>query len=601
MTSTSSPDLGVGAGEFFLATTALDEFWDKSAKVVFLGEWCRRYGNEAAWRGLNASIIEDLWSDPRRRADAYRRINELYEWLLPCLGARLNNIHNVSHGNQYWRLVIGNWLYYYISTLFDRHAHLAYALERYPGIRTVVLASECHVVPKDSLEAVRWAITDSYSLQTFGRILDALGRRNFPKVTIRQKVAPIEGAGRARVVAWLLLVFRDRLSKLLARIGRGRVILYKSYFSRFTEFCLAMGSGGGVLPSFLLEENIPRVAPDMQMRQRLMDDLSLRGDEFESVLAKLLPFDIPQCFIEGYGFVASQAKKFPGAPRAILSSNGWAYDEAFKQWAGACAENGTQLLCSQHGGGYTGIGTYSPYEYFEISIADRYYSWGWSPEDEYRDKVKPMSATYLAGRKMMPADNRDAGVLYLATAEPRYILSLQDISGHFVNYLKWQAKFMAAMFPLLKCALRVRLYPEDFGWDIRNRWCDHSPGVVFDDVSRKFIESLEDSRLFVCDHMGTTLYEALAADKPTVCFFDPQKNPLKSQARTVFASLRAAGIVQDTPEGAAETVAQAYPDVEAWWNEPRRQAARQEFCDKFARLSSNPLKEWLNEFERIRR
>ena len=319
MTQLQSSDSDSNTSPYYLATTALDEFWDKSAKVVFLGEWCRRYSKAEAWHGLDAEVIPDLWSDPQRRADAYHRINELYERVLPRLGARLNEVHGISHGNQYWRLVIGHWLYYYISTLFDRHAHLVCAIEQYPAIKTVVLSSECHVTPKNSLDVMAWNMADSYNLQTYSRILEVLGRGDFPHVKIRQEL-PTGVTGRSGVRARFTFCHAQIF---YASAGPGwswRVVLHKSYFSRSVEFLLAVKSGWRVLPSFFLGECAPDVAIDRQMRQRLMDDPLLPGDEFEAVLAKLLPYDIPQCFVEGYGFVAEQARIFPVAPRAIFSS-----------------------------------------------------------------------------------------------------------------------------------------------------------------------------------------------------------------------------------------------------------------------------------------
>ena len=107
------------------------------------------------------------------------------------------------------------------------------------------------------------------------------------------------------------------------------------------------------------------------------------------------------------------------------------------------------------------------------------------------------------------------------------------------------------------------------------------------------------SYIYICDHLGTTFYEALVANRPTVIFFNPKYNPLKKEVNSVFDGFRRVGILHDTPESAAQALTHAYTDVETWWNEPRRQIARQEFCNKFARVSPNALNEWLEEFKKI--
>jgi len=599
MTKLLEPNSEECLDSFFLATTALDEYWDKSAKVIFLGEWCRRYSKAAVWQDLDSEILPDLWSEPQQRKYAYNRINELYEWILPRLASRLNKVHGVLHSNQYWRLVIGNWLYYYISILYDRHAHLTHALKLYPEMKTVVLSEECHIIPENSLDVMKWIMTDSYNLQIYSRILTALGREDFSKVKIQQKLPTNPLVEREGVIAQLYSIIRKVFTYFMKRIGRGRLILHKSYFPRYVELLLMLRSGWMIQPSLFQEEVPPHVTVDRQKRQHLMDDSNLSGDEFEKILVYLLHYDIPKCFVEGYSFVTEQTKYFPVAPQAIFSSNSWAYDEAFKQWAGSWAERGSKLLCSQHGGGYTGIGAYSPYESFEISIADRYYSWGWNFESKQNNKVKSMPPASFTGRIKMPADNQKSGILYLSTAESRYMYSLQDTVGNFTNYIQWQARFTNAMAPQLQKILRVRLHPWDCGWDYRDRWHDCVPEITFDDLSRPFLESLKNCRLYLSDHLGTTFYEALYANRPTIIFFNLQSNPLNNEANSVFNSLRRAGILHDTPESAAYAVTQAYTDVETWWNDPCRQMARQDFCKKYVRVSSNALSEWLEEFKHI--
>lgn len=582
--------------EVSLTTTALDYGKVLPGREVCLGEWCHRSRRKGLGGAPDLETLPDLWMEPQRREAAYARVNEVYERVLPELASRLDSIHGETHGERYWRLVVGHWLFHYVSVLFDRHAHLAYALEQYPRLTTIVLDRDCDVAPKDTLEFMQWILTDSYNLQLYSRILESLGRDAFPCVAIRQEVKPMVawGASRTGLAAWMRSLARRVASTLLKRCGTGRVILHQSYFSRDMELRLAARSKGRVLPSFLLTEPLETTPPDATLRQAL-NGLLQPANEFEEVLARLLPKDVPYCFVEAYQAVQTSARRFPSGPKAIFSANSWIYDEAFKQWAGRCGEQGTKLLVSQHGGGYFGIGRYFPQEVHELRIADRYYTWGWQPAGPDHLKTVPMPATLLAGREPVPADNGKSGVLYVATAEPRYLHSLQNLIGHFVQYLEWQVRFSAALTPSLRQALRARLSAGDWGWDIRERWRSHSPDLPIEPTSRPFVDSLGDCRVFIADHLGTTFVEAMAADRPALLFFDAQSNPLRPEARLVFDRLRAVGIAHDTPESAAQALEAAYSDVEAWWNDPGRQEARRGFCKQFARTSEDPIGDWAAE------
>ena len=199
----------------------------------------------------------------------------------------------------------------------------------------------------------------------------------------------------------------------------------------------------------------------------------------------------------------------------------------------------------------------------------------------------------------MAANNRKDGVLLATTSMPRYLLHLPFVVTGFEEYLAWQLRFIKALAPEVRKTIRVRLYQIDYGWDIEQRWKDHAPDVQFETWELPFVKSLRNARLFVCDHLSTTVAEALSANKPTILFWDREKTEVRPQARSYFDELRAAGILYDGPEPAAAAVHAAYPDVEAWWAAPHRQAAHRRFCDRFARTSPNAVGEWTNEFKQL--
>ena len=76
------------------------------------------------------------------------------------------------------------------------------------------------------------------------------------------------------------------------------------------------------------------------------------------------------------------------------------------------------------------------------------------------------------------------------------------------------------------------------------------------------------------DYPGTTLAEVLAANIPTICFWDKQEWLLSPLAQPLFDQLRAAGILFSRPEDAAVALNAVFPDIEAWWHASERQRAR---------------------------
>src|SRR5437899_1481821 len=134
----------------FLATTALEEFWDLSTSAVFLGKWCLRHSRSSVWEERVEAIVPDPWADREALAAAHGHVECTYERFLDQLTPILNEIHNVEFGERYWRILIGPWLYWYISVCYDRYRVVQSALSQFPHFTTIGLAKNSYVVPRDT-------------------------------------------------------------------------------------------------------------------------------------------------------------------------------------------------------------------------------------------------------------------------------------------------------------------------------------------------------------------------------------------------------------------------------------------------------------------
>ena len=124
---------------------------------------------------------------------------------------------------------------------------------------------------------------------------------------------------------------------------------------------------------------------------------------------------------------------------------------------------------------------------------------------------------------------------------------------------------------------------------------DCIPDIQIESWDQPFQLSLENCRLYVCDHLSTTFAEALALNKPSLLFWNPLTTQLRPEAQAHFDSLRECGILFDTPQTAALVVGSVYEDVAAWWNHPEKQKAVQSFCATFTRTSPEAITLWSDE------
>lgn len=581
--------------QVFLATTALEEFWDTSKPIVFLGDWCKRYSRRSFWEPLEGERLPSCWMSQEKTSEAYDHLNEIYERLLPALSETMNSVHGVSHNAKYWRILLGPWFWWYLSVLYDRYSAIKSAANRYPNFTTLGLSEESYTTPRDTREFILNVYSDVYNLQLYTRILAALGRA-FP----RKRREPSTNSSLIRKKHFSKISLKamgKNFLKFLEWLGdRGRpVILNASSFSRWEYLQLMLKTKGAVWPNSATRIVLPLLTRNDELRGPLEKLGAQAESEFEELVLKMIPQEIPICFMEGFSLIREEAKKrYPDSPKVIFSAYAWYFDEAFKVWAAATSEKGAMLVGTQHGGNYGLLERFFPEEH-EVTITDRYYSWGWD-SIRHGSKIVPFAATKLAGRIMLPASNLKKGILFVATVMPRYLYQFAYTTDQFKEYLEWQRRFAGALTTDELNLLRVRPHFEDYGWDIAQRWTDEFPGVQIERWGRTFLKSLEECRLYVCDHISTTYTEALAANKPTILFWNAEANELRADAQPYYDMLRREGILYDEPEAAAEEVKRVYGDVETWWNEPARQVAVKKFCHRFARTSPTAVDEWAREF-----
>lgn len=581
----------------FLATTALEEFWDTSKPILFLGEWCTLYDRSLYWGNLDGKLMSTPYENTDAVGEIYAKTNCIYEEILPQLSEALNAIHGKNYSAHHWRVLIGPWLQLYISIAYDRYVCIKHALKHYPDFTTIGLSKESFVVPTDTLDFVCFVSGDAYNLQLYTKLLYALGKV-FPHKKADMTRSPIySNLHRESWKRKAINCAMKTCTGIGARFSK-TIFFQNSYFTAQILMKLAARNIGRILPGVNQMKPFSRLECDSEKRNALRS-IKIGEGEFIRCLSGMLFEDIPQCFVEGFQAAENSARNsYPKQVKAIFSANGWFYDELFKQWAAISSDNGVLLLGTQHGGIYGGM-EHMPSEDHETALVDFYYSWGWERTD-CAAKVIPLPATKLIGRNKVGADNSKDGILWVATTAPRYhLIEAPSLPVHFRDYLQWQKRFVETLSPALAREVLFRPHCEDHGWGTAKRIKDSIPDIRIESWDVPFHVSMEKCRLYVCDHLSTTFAEALAANKPTILFCNPRTNKLRPEAQSYFDLLKDSGIFFDEPEAAALAVKAVYDDVEAWWNVPERQKTIQIFCDRFARTSPDAITLWSNELKRV--
>ena len=156
-----------------LVLTALEHSYKKFKKVFYLGEWCLTYENKANLKIKRYKVQKHHWTSFRKLKKDSLNLEKEYERLLNKISVLLNKFHKTKFNKEYWRVIVGPWLYFYLISMFDRWE----SLRRLKKISTYSIpnyqADEDIFTTYDTMEYWSKATqSDSWNQANFIRILN---------------------------------------------------------------------------------------------------------------------------------------------------------------------------------------------------------------------------------------------------------------------------------------------------------------------------------------------------------------------------------------------------------------------------------------------
>jgi putative transferase (TIGR04331 family) len=585
---------------YFLATTALEEFWDVTGKVLFLGDWCKLYSRRERWEELEAEVLPYHWDDRRKLLADFSYLSTVYERCLRQLGVQLNKAHDTEHPPRYWRIVIGPWLQYFVQVLFDRYQCILAARASEKVSHTLIVADDLvRFVPRDFKEFQEWFVQDWYNLLLYSRVIEYLGgipfcRQTFENAGVNIPLHADDGTTTLSATSdsWSVVQY---LSRRLSRVNR-RIAFLESYFRREDLVLLQISLGQLPMPLRTKPWN-ERVEVQSETRKRL--HLNAGTDDFSVMLDSFIPPNLPQIYLEGYEKARQAALgQLPESPKTIVTANAYSSNEVFKLWAAERTESGAKLVILQHGGHY-GIGRFSGTQSHELSIADHYITWGWT-QNGCRNAT-PLPAQKLIGIKGRAKLNASQDLFLNLNIAPRYSYRLYSIpiASQWESYIRSIITFLKSLSAEIRDRVICRLYPLEYGWDMAARIKDEVRGIKICEGNARWTNFFPKAKMAIETTNLTTFLESMTANIPTILFLQPELWELSQEGELAFRSLADVRIFHPSAMSAAQMLEEVGRDPTFWWNSQEVQAARKEFVGQFACSSDRWISEWRNLLIRV--
>jgi len=545
---------------FFIAT-AESKYWPLEGTRLFANGWL--LPNPAGQGEIrNLSIAPKL----EEKQELFDLTNKIYESTLDEITIVLNAYHSTSKSKKYWEIIVGVWLRMLIEALATRAQIVQSILKIDRDTKIVASLDLLSSNAPQSLQDFQADLkTVSWNASVYNDIFEILnGKRQqntFAKIP-HEIIAP-------------------PVSKRF-----GPSYLSSTYLPRQKEFQLAIKLRS--IPHRIKQVHLPITNSDEKIRE-LKLDISVNGSEIARVVNSLALRYMPHSYLEGFSVLLDRiSREYPKKPpRSIFTANRHLYDDAFNIWVAEMTEHGSKLVLAQHGGHFGTSRFPSFAERHELSVADKYLTWGWSSSPVCTKAFVLTQAGVKPRKKSMGAN------LVVVTdhvwSHPRsFFLDLAE-SG---NYLPFMSQIVQSLDDSVKANTVLRIHhghdetgsPQDIWWKVQ------TPKVKQDDGKVPFSTLLPDAKLILTSHNGTTFPETISAGIPTIIAWDESFVALRPETEHVFLSLEQAGVFHRTPESAASFINSIWDDVDGWWSSPATLEARKHFTDQYARTVSNPIR-----------
>ena len=242
---------------------------------------------------------------------------------------------------------------------------------------------------------------------------------------------------------------------------------------------------------------------------------------------------------------------------------------------------GHKLAFVQHGGNYGNVRVTSMDPIMEY-LQHAFITWGWDRQTPWQGNFVPLPPALLAEVRNRH-EEKNGQLIYVGTEIPvfAYRMDSRLTPLQYVQYREDKLWFLEALPAEVQDATLYRPYfdvpgtLEDAPWLL-----PQFPRVHL--CTGPLLPQLLQCRLLVLDHHGTTLLQALAANIPSVLFWDKEQWSLCPEAEALLDKLAEARIWHPTAESAAMHIRSIWSDVGGWWRSETVQKARQAWADHYA-------------------
>lgn len=514
---------------------------------VLLGDWCEY--------PLCLGTGNSLWCDLNLYKNTSNFVDELYEDYIVILSNSLNQFHNTKHTEMYWRIIIGPWLYRFISAFVDRYCHIENVLNCHMNLTTEILDSKDYIIPFDTASFRTLIQSNLYNWQLLSSIVS-----QFP---IETKTLQPQGKVIKLYYKNLLYNAANRRKSIYLHIGENGK---KSYIRE--ELMSKDQVENCIKKEFCSEYDVEKnpirftFAYDIHDFIKVVDQTIITNQlgHMKKILSTIIPHNIPLLYTIYFEKMLMMTKLFKADQ---IINDYWHEDEVLKFVAAEIKESKGKIIAINPGGFLGGIKNEFTQTH-EMKIADTYFNRGPYPGCVI-NQIIPV-------RKRILPRGKENSLLFVSSGfHQPYVVEFASIptgNTQIKSYYAKQKQFIKTLSQQQLERVRYRAHPrrENIGFTQEVA----KLGIKMD-CSKNLWDALSKAKLVVIDHVSSSIVEILLSNKPFLIYFDMEVWQVSDLAKNLLVDLEKNNLYFNEPIKAAKYVNTIIENIDQWWLDKTRQ------------------------------
>ncbi len=532
------------------------------------------------------------WDGNKKKSIIIKKNLKLYDHFLDELTIFLNNYHNKNFSKRYWSILIGQWLYKFISTIsFKWNLINSLKKKKYIFLKKEIITKD--IIPLGiedyskisqshywnhyiNTKIIEHSFSNKFKIKKTGRLI-----KNNEKKIIYQKLRNKN--------------LKDKISLLIQKIfnffpQNKNVLIFSTYMSNLQELELNLLINKSLLYYKMLRPYLLFEKKNLfEFDRRNTKKLKSLKIGFESFLSKEILSNIPSAYLENYKVIETITNSipFPKAPKKIFTTLGINRSTLMNQYIAKNIEDGSSLILAQHGGIYFQEEQHFS-TIFEKKISDKFLSWG---------NTKEKNVIPIGVIKNLRNNTKRTNKIILEIRKRNSYTGEIKIDSGFLEAKRYLDN-MCVFFSLLKGKeisenLYIKLHSsvKSF-WQDKNQFLHHNPKLKFLDKNKDMIKEINSAKLIIHTYLGTGHLESLAINKPTLILMVNDLSLLNKKSIIYIKKLIKFGIVHRTPESLLKTLERLDDNkLENWWNNKERQNLLKKYRNDFCFFNNKKIKD----------